>query len=476
MIVLLLFSILSIDSILCLPELSTAQFGICVLDLSNDRVIYVRNSQKLFVPASNMKIITTGASLCFLGPEYHFKTRLAIKGKIKKNKLYGDIIIIGGGDPTFSLDNLEQFVLTIKSYNISEITGNIILNDNYFTDISLNGNSFTFERLPTGWAWHYLDARYAPEISALSMNKNCVNVKMVGTGLGDYADVTIEPETDYVKLISNMITKQGEDSIIILRRPDANIIYVDGGIGENHKKDIEVAVKDPAMFVGQYFKERLLNANIKLHGNIIKKNDTTFSTTESNGGIIVDSVISASLIEILKETNIESVNLYAEILVKTLGARYYKEGSFKAGIRMLKRFLRMCGADTNVVSLWDGSGLSRHNLISPYYLALVLRYMYYSRFSKTFYDLLPTSGEGTLEYRFKDFDGVIRAKTGSLHAISCLSGYLRIDETDYCFSMMFNNYTCKRKKIEQIQEQIIRAIEEQLSTKNNAKFQSSNVK
>ncbi|MCK4251770.1 D-alanyl-D-alanine carboxypeptidase/D-alanyl-D-alanine-endopeptidase [candidate division WOR-3 bacterium] len=477
MIVLLFVSILSIDSILTPPELSNAQYGICVLDLSNDRVVYVRNSQKLLVPASNMKIITTGASLCFLGPEYRFKTMLAINGKIKKNKLHGDIIITGGGDPTFSLENLEQFVLTIKKHKIKEITGNIILDDSYFTDISLNGNSFTFERLPIGWAWHYLDARYAPEISALSMNKNCVNVKMKSTKPGDYADVTIEPETDYVRLINNMITKQGEDSIIILRRPEANVIYVDGGIGENHKKDIEVTVKDPAMFMGQYFKERLLYTNIKLHGNVLKKSDTKFSTTDSsNAGIIIDSVISVSLIEILKETNIESVNLYAEILVKTLGARYYEEGSFRAGIRVLKRFLRMCGVDTNAVSLWDGSGLSRHNLVSPYQLALVLRFMYRSKFSGTFYELLPKAGVGTLEYRFNDFEGIMRAKTGSLHAVTCLSGYLCIDETDYCFSMMFNNFTCKRKRIEQIQEQIIRVIEGQLSTKNNVKLLMINVK
>ncbi len=456
MIIFFLVSLLSIDSIINQPALNFAQIGICVWQLNNDSIIYVRNCQKLLIPASNMKIITTGASLCFLDPEYRFKTRLAMRGKIKNNKLDGDIIIIGEGDPTFSLENLDQFISTLNNKMITEITGDIILDDNYFTD----------ERLPTGWAWHYLDARYAPEISALSMNKNCVNVKMKSTRLGDYADVTIEPETDYVKLISTMITKVGNDSIIIFRRPEANIIYVDGGIGDGHKKEIQVAVKDPALFVGHYFKERLNDAHIKCKGKILRKTEDAFPvTTASDTVIFIDSVISAPLIDILKETNSESVNLYAEVLLKTLGAYYYKEGSFNRGIKVLKRFLHKCGTDTSMVSLWDGSGLSRHNLISPYFLTTVLRFMYGTKFSKAFYELLPSSGTGTLEHRFKGFEGIMRAKTGTLHAVSCISGYLKVDEIDYCFSMMFNNFTCPRKTIEQIQEQIITKLVEHVRVK-----------
>jgi len=129
---------------------------------------------------------------------------------------------------------------------------------------------------------------------------------------------------------------------------------------------------------------------------------------------------------------------------------------------MLKRFLGLCGADTNLVSLWDGSGLSKYNLISPYYIVLALRYMYLSKFSSEFVELLPTIGEGTLEKRFQNFEGCVRAKTGTLNSVSCLSGYLCAGEADYCFSMMFNNFMCKRKRIEEIQEDIIQALENYL--------------
>jgi D-alanyl-D-alanine carboxypeptidase/D-alanyl-D-alanine-endopeptidase (penicillin-binding protein 4) len=447
MLILLLVASLSIDSILSQPDLEHAHVGMIVLNLDEDSVIYANNYQKNMVPASNLKIVTSAAALTFLGPDFRFKTRLAIKGEVRKGKLHGDIIVIGGGDPGFSLENLEAFVMTIREHDISRIDGNIILIDGYFTQ----------ERLPIGWAWHYLDARYAAEISAISMNRNVVNVRIEATRLGAYADVSMEPLTGYVKLINTMITKPGDDSIIIFRPPDENTIYVDGGIGFNHTRNIDVAVKDPAMFVGQYLKERLSESNIEFSGRCIRGVD--FSVYEGDSDyIVVDSILSASLSDIIREINTESVNLYAEAVLKTLGSHYLKEGSFRAGVSIVKEFLRRCGGDTSLVELYDGSGLSRYNLISPYNIMLVLRYMYHSKLFDGFYELMAGPGEGTLENRFNSIGGVMRAKTGTLDAISCLSGYLKLNNQNYCFSMMFNNFVCPRKKIEKIQEDILKEL------------------
>ena len=447
MLILLLVASLSIDSILGQPELEHAHVGMIVLNLDEDSVIYANNYQKNMVPASNLKIVTSAAALTFLGSDFRFKTRLAIKGEVRRGELQGDLVVIGGGDPSFSLENLEAFVMTIREHDISRIDGNIILIDGYFTQ----------ERLPIGWAWHYLDARYAAEISAISMNRNVVNVRIEATRLGAYADVSIEPLTAYVKLINTMITKPGDDSIIIFRPPDENTIYVDGGIGFNHTRNIEVAVKDPAMFVGQYLKERLSESNIEFSGRCIRGADLSIYDRGSDY-IIVDSILSVSLSDIIKEINTESVNLYAEAVLKTLGSHYLKEGSFKAGVSIVKEFLRRCGADTSLVELYDGSGLSRYNLISPYNIMLVLRYMYHSKLFDGFYELMAGPGEGTLENRFNSISGVMRAKTGTLDAISCLSGYLKLNNQNYCFSMMFNNFVCPRKKIEKIQEDILKEL------------------
>lgn len=415
-----------------------------VLDLERDSIIYASNCQKLLVPASNAKIITSAAALTFLGQDFRFKTRLGIGGKIRGGRLQGDIFVSGGGDPNFSFENLEQFVNAIKARGIKSIEGNIVLDDSYFTD----------ERLPVGWAWHYLDARYAAEISALSINRNVVNVHIESTNPGQAANVTIEPETPYVKLVNNMVTKIGDDSIIIFRRPEANIIYVDGGIGYQHKRDIEVSVRNPTLYFGEYFKERLVASDIRISGRCVE-DGKAFSPGMGAIYHMIDSLLSPPLLDVIRELNTESVNLIGEAIVKTLGSHYLRDGSFNGGVVILKEFLRRCGVDTSLVALYDGSGLSRHNLISPYDIALVLRRMYHSELFDTFHSMLPGPGEGTLKGRLSDLGGTLRAKTGSLHAVSCLSGYLNVGGRYYCFSIMFNNFACSRKKIERTQEELL---------------------
>ncbi len=444
---LILLSSLAFDSILNQPWLDHAHVGMIVLDLERDSVIYANNSQKLLVPASNAKIVTSAAALMFLGQDFRFKTRIGTDGQIRGSKLLGNIFVSGGGDPNFTLENLEQLVDAVKNRGVREIEGNIILDDSYFTD----------ERLPVGWAWHYLDARYAAEVSALSLNRNVVNVHIESTGPGQPASVTIEPTTRYVKLVNNMVTKMGNDSIIVFRRPEANIIYVDGGIGFRNKRDIEVSVKNPTLYFGEFLKERLVASNIRISGRCIEDGEAISQGMAATYNVI-DSVLSPPMLEIIKELNSESVNLFGESILKTLGSYYLRDGSFLGGVSILKEFLRRCGVDTSLVAWYDGSGLSRHNLISPYDIALVLRRMYHSDLFDTFYNLLPGPGEGTLIGRFNGLKGFLRAKTGTLHAVSCISGYLNIDERYYCFSIMFNNFGCPRKQIERTQEDLLEAI------------------
>lgn len=458
---LLLLGILSLDTILNVSELKNAHYGICFVKLENDSVIYDYNSDKVFVPASNMKLITTAASLYFLGKDFQFKTRLYLRGTIKGEKLYGDIILQGEGNPLFSLENLVTFAERIKRLEIREITGNILIVDDYFTD----------ERLPVGWSWHYLDAKYAPEISALSLNKNVVTVRIRPTNPGELAYVYISPTTNYVKLLNSMKTSVNGENIIIYRKPEANIIIVDGTINIKNPKDIDVAVKDPSLFTGEYFKECLIARGIKIPNAVLRIRSYEMFINHKQPQPLDSSLCPLS--EVIRETNTESENLYAEILLKALGAQYYKEGSFKAGLNVLKEFLIRCGVDTSNISIWDGSGLSKHNLVSPSTLIAVLKFMYNSNLFPEFSNSLPEPGKGTLKARFNGLCDTVRAKTGALHASSCLSGYLRINGNDYAFSILFNNFTCPSKKVLTIQERIIKAFIEEVrrySDSNSKQF------
>jgi PBP4 family serine-type D-alanyl-D-alanine carboxypeptidase len=270
------------------------------------------------------------------------------------------------------------------------------------------------------------------------------------------------PVTGYVKMQSVMMTKEGDDSIIIFRRPDANFIYVDGAVGNRRARDIDVAVKDPAMFAGEYFKERLIAEGIDVKGAVVREKTGSLA----NGGrsfSALDSVLSPGLIEIINWTNTESENLYAEILLKTMGAEVFGEGSFKKGIQAVKDFLGLCGVSAERLSLWDGSGLSKYNLVTPYDLVLVLRYMYHDQNFRIFYESLAEPGKkGTLERRFNGFADTLRAKTGMINSESNLSGYLRVNGTDYCFSMLFNNITGSQKRVTRLQELVLQSFAESL--------------
>ena len=446
----LLLAALALDSILDQPELQHAHVGVIVLDLNRDSVVYARNCQKAMVPASNMKIITSATALSFLGPDFRYKTRLALDGPVRGGVLLGDLYVLGGGDPGFTLEDVEHFVGALREKGVRDIKGDIILVDDYFTD----------ERLPVGWAWHYLDARYAAEISALSLNRNVVRVRMEATVPGEAARVTIRPETGYVRLVNRMVTRPGSDSIVIYRQTDANVIHVAGAIGNGRARGIDVAVKDPTMFFGAYLRERLQVAGIRVEGGCRK--ESTEARPPDRTYEALDSVVSMPLLAIIKELNTESVNLYGEALIKTLGAHFRQDGSFRAGASVAKEFMRRCGVDTTLVVLHDGSGLSRQNLVSPYALALVLRGMYHADLFGTFHELLPGPGEGTMQSRLNGLKGALRAKTGTMDAASCLSGYLHVNGRYYCFSMMFNNFTCPRRRIEAIQERILEMLKEDL--------------
>ena len=450
-----LFAFLSLDSILDQPVLEHAQVGVIVIDLDEDSVVYSRNHQKLLVPASNMKIVTSASAICFLGRDFRYVTRLAVSGRLHSGRLEGDIIVFGGGDPNFSLSDLERFVSATKNTGISRIDGNIILVDDYFTG----------ERLPIGWAWHYLDARYAAEISALSVNRNVVNVHMAATRPGQNVNVSLQPETDYIRLISTMATRIGDDSIVIYREPEKNMIHVRGWLGNGRVRDIEVAVIDPTMYFGEYFKERLRAAGIVVRGTCVRAESGSVST--GTKVTVIDSVVSVPMSEIVRELNTESVNLIGETVLKTLGSVFRREGSFRAGASVMKEFLKRCGVDTTLVQLYDGSGLSRYNLISPFALALVLRRMYHSKYFQDFYGLLPGPGQGTLTTRLNGLKGMVRAKSGTLDAISCLSGYLEIGGHYYCFSMMFNNFVSPRKTVEAVQEDLLRVLRTYLEVKKD---------
>src|SRR5271166_64466 len=85
------------------PALGNAFVGLQIVNLQGGRVLYERNQERLFTPASNMKLFTTALALMKLGPQYRFKTQIGADAAIDADgTLAGDLVLVGGGDPTLS--------------------------------------------------------------------------------------------------------------------------------------------------------------------------------------------------------------------------------------------------------------------------------------------------------------------------------------------------------------------------------------
>ena len=443
------------------PALQGAQVGIFIQDPETRRVIFGKNPHTLFIPASNQKLITTAAALDILGPEHRFHTDFYAEDSLgETGVLEGDLYIRGGGDPTISgrfheddlTYDLRAWADSLKSDGITGIRGDIIVDANLFHD------------RPAHPAWENRDLSYwyAAQVSALSLNDNCVNITIrPGDSLGEPAGLGVEPETDYVAVDNRLVTVH-EDSLTdyeYYREPGTNHIVFSGRISrsEDRIKDW-VTVDDPARFTGEVFRDVLRKQGIAVTGTVLR----TDSIPDYREKVRLFQHQSPPLQEILGVINQRSQNLYAEMVFKMLGFHKKADGSFAGGKAAVESYLAGVGVDTEHMRVSDGSGLSRHNLVSPFQLVTVLRDMYTGDYRREYLQSLSRAGEnGTLENRFRGSiaDGRVMAKTGYVGSVRTLSGYLdTMDNHRLIFSLMVNNYTTNTSVINELQDSLISII------------------
>jgi D-alanyl-D-alanine carboxypeptidase/D-alanyl-D-alanine-endopeptidase (penicillin-binding protein 4) len=221
----------TMDSLLADTTLDNALFGVAIYDITADSLLYGHDAEKLFSPASNMKLFTSAAALELLGPDYRFKTRFLTNGEIdKKGRLKGGLVIVGGGDPLISgrfrdsvTEVLGFWADSLISLGIKEIKGDMIIDNSFFS-----GPEFG-----PGWSWDDMTYWYACPISALSFNDNCVDLKLLpGVKVGDPAIIKIDPVTDYIKITNNAVTLPADSGFTLdyYRIPYTNDVTFFGGI------------------------------------------------------------------------------------------------------------------------------------------------------------------------------------------------------------------------------------------------------
>lgn len=423
--------------------------GIEIVSLQDDKKLFQKNENHLFVPASSLKIITGAAALHILGVDYRFNTKLFTDGRVKKHEIKGNLYIKGSGDPELSLQSLEELVFALKLQGIQRVHGNIYVDVSDFDHIAQG----------PGWMWDEGAVFYNSPLSALTVNHSCIDIWVrPNAQVEDPPTIYVRPKTDFVKVTSDAVVSTEENSISIKRRwmTRENIIDITGKIASHSEPYYEaIPLEEPHLYAACVFKELLSKNNIGFNGKIEGKN-------VPEEAIELALVTSRPLSQIVEQMMKESDNLIADMLFKKIGqARYGSPGTWQKGTRAVRDFLvKEVGLNADRIIIRDGSGLSRYNQISPHDLVEALAWMK-KQFScaSEFCASLPIAGvDGGLCNRMQETDlkGKIRAKTGVMTGISSLSGYATTqDGEDLAFSIMLSGFTKSERQYKtQIEDKI----------------------
>lgn len=444
----------AIDRVLQDSVLSQTKTGIKIVSLQTGQTFYERDSNLLFHPASNMKLFTTAAALKYLGPNFRFRTVLyADSASIQDSTIAGNIYLKGFADPTFSSEDLRTMVQQLHARGIGRITGNIVCDASYLDDLYQGA----------GWMWDDVSSWYWPPIRALVVNRNCVTVTVEpGKSVGDTLIYRISPPTAYMRFANEGTTVDSTDTLALKQfkverkwRPRAeNLITIQGGRAINAgAREFIIDVVNAPLYAGTLLAETLGREGVAFQGNIIE------GALPDSATVLVQHQ-SGPLSEIILETNKPSDNLYAELLLKTVGAETRgTPGTAKDGLYVVKEMLAHMGVDTTKLQLKDGSGVSRYDVVTPAQIVALLEKMHADfRVQAEFKTSLPIAGvDGSLAHRMQNTpaEGLLRAKTGTLNGVSALSGYTTTaDGEPLVFSIIMEHFVVPPARIRKIQDDI----------------------
>ncbi|PMP77547.1 MAG: D-alanyl-D-alanine carboxypeptidase/D-alanyl-D-alanine-endopeptidase [Sulfurihydrogenibium sp.] len=394
--------------------------GIYVESLTKDNFKFFLNHQMPLIPASNQKILTTSTALLKLTPDYRFKTLVLTDGYIKDGVLFGNLYLKGGGDPSLTEEDLKSIVKQLKEIGIKKIDGNVVGDGSFFSE---EGRGY-------GWPEKDFDYCFTAPFSGLSLNENCLTVKVfVGS---KKVSVEFYPENSYYQVVNTLKVSKHHTGYSV--KVEGNKIYISGSVKAGTQFEISIPVKNPAIFTTSAFYTILKNSGIQVKGRYFIEN------TPSNLKTLVTHY-SIPLKDIIKKTNKNSDNFYAEQIFRTLGREIFGKGDSETSARVVLNTLREIGVNINNIRIYDGSGLSRYNLITAESLVKILSYIYNTPYFFDFYHSLAISGvDGTLKHRFYEIKGKVYAKTGYIKGVKNLSGYVLSKSGEvYVFSILTND-------------------------------------
>lgn len=393
-----------------------ANIGVIVQAIGSGKILYQRNADGLFTPASVNKLFVAIAALDYLKPEYRFETHVRFTGTVSQGILNGDLYVQFNGDPTLTERQLLNLLDQVKTVGINQINGHVYLDNTAYGSAAY----------APGWLVHDLIFGFAAPLNAVILNENRFAIILSPAkknGLPASSSTTIP--NGIVKINNNTITRiQRRDCPLSVLSDSDNTYHVSGCIANQPAKQyFGLALRDPVKYAKVLIANSLQKNQINFNGSIeilgTPENSTVIATHQS-----------PPLNLIIKNMMKSSDNLYTNSILKQIGhVFYHSQGTWQNGLNAIQKILETpANIDFNQIHLFDGAGLSRYNQVSPRQLANLLHYAYQKPSVETdLWTSLPIAGQdGTLRGRLLAFakGEPIHAKTGTMKGVSALAGYI----------------------------------------------------
>lgn len=425
---------MSVDRILKAPTLRGAQIGFLATDTARGTVLYSRNANEEFMPASNFKLLVGSAALQRLGTSFAYVTFVGADAAASGGTIRGNLYLHGGGDALLTAKDLDDAAAALASQGIKRIEGGLI------TDPS----RYDSQRYGYGWSWDDLPYYYAPVVSALELEDGTVHMTFApGPSAGTPAVLRVWPQSGSYTLDDRLNTTPAgtKDTSDFARVWDApRTIQVIGNYPITAKESGEVSpsVPDSESYAGDVFERALAAHGITVTGTLhTGKMPATATRLWSHS--------SEKMPQLLADFWYPSDNLMGELFLKELGvAQSGEPGTDEHGRAYEQQYLHSIGVDPATVTIGDGSGLSQYDRITPRALHAILQADWNGPNRQVVLDALPVSGvRGTLKssYVGTPAEKVVFAKTGSISHVRTISGFVQTKtHGPITFSLLINQW------------------------------------
>ena len=451
------------------PALKGASVSFIVKETDSGNLLYGYDTEKEMTPASVMKTVTTATALEILGVDFRFETSILYDGEINNGVLNGNLYIYGSGDPTLNSSELETkkdsilvlWTLAIKQAGIQKITGHVIADESIFDT----------EGVSMKWMREDIGSSYGQGSYGLNVFDNRYTLYLNTGAAGTQPSLlSSEPPMPFLHFYNYLKTSPvPSDSSYVVGLPFSNERYLYGVLRTNQSRArITGDIPEPALYLAQYYSDYLINNGIDIENSptchrILSLMGEWKPTDRKH----LITTFSPPLKEIVRITNFFSHNLFADVLLKTLGLQYQSNrsemvSSFEKGSRIIKDYWNRKGLSTSSLWMYDGSGLAITNKVSADFLSDLYIYMATkSGISNTYIESLPQPGlEGTVRniLRGSPLQGRIRLKSGSMNRIICYGGYITKNDKQYAVAILINNYTGQPNMIRGAIEELFLAL------------------